>query len=383
MNTDKKFLYHYQGSNNLLEDISDKNEQKKLIGAFLRNSLGARNLVIFMGSGCSLPAVPLMKKTMSKVMEDNNTIVTKVQEYKDFDDISEFGDIEGFLSWLQNGMNYLKDDEEKKRIRKIYNEVKKEFIESIPVYGDEVYQDSLTKDTYTSFYELLFQNRNSYETNKLSIFTTNYDLFNEISLENNNILYTTGFTSNLKQEFDINQFKYRLVDGTDRYKDKWQLVNKEANIFKLHGSINWIQDDNGSLYQSIEKKKSENVVIYPTILKHQETAQTPYSELFREFSNCLQKPNTTMIVMGYGFPDEHINNIISQNLKNQDFNLIIFTNLKEENAEKFRRKFENKVNLHIIGGYTKDSEKGPNGHHFSVIVNEYLKSDALMEDSHE
>ena len=59
------------------------------------------------------------------------------------------------------------------------------------------------------------------------------------------------------------------------------------------------------------------------MLKHKQTAQAPYSELFREFANILQVPNTTLIVMGYGFPDEHINNIISQNLKNQDFNLIV------------------------------------------------------------
>ena len=49
------------------------------------------------------------------------------------------------------------------------------------------------------------------------------------------------------------------------------------------------------------------------MLKHKKTAQAPYSELFREFANILQVPNTKLIVMGYGFPDEHINNIISQN----------------------------------------------------------------------
>ncbi|WP_276421728.1 SIR2 family protein, partial [Lactococcus garvieae] len=145
---------------------------------------------------------------------------------------------------------------------------------------------------YSKFYQKIFEYRTP-ESDKLSIFTPNYDLFTEYALEYNNISYATGFTTDLTNKFDINQFKYRLVDDTNRYKNKWQPVKKEANLYKMHGSINWVQDSEGQLYQRNYKKlESERVVIYPTQLKHQETAQTPYSELFREFSNCLQKPNT-------------------------------------------------------------------------------------------
>ena len=37
----------------------------------------------------------------------------------------------------------------------------------------------------------------------------------------------------------------------------------------------------------------------------------------------LQSSNTTLIILGYGFGDEHINNLIAQSLINEDFNLII------------------------------------------------------------
>lgn len=255
----------------------------------------------------------------------------------------------------------------------IFDKIKEQFIESIPKWGNEKYIKSTTIDTYTKFYKYIFDSR-SIENSKLAIFTTNYDLFNEFALENNNFSYTSGFTTDLKQAFDINQFKYRVVDDTERYKDKWQPVKKEANIYKLHGSINWSQNDHGTLCQN--NTATENIVIYPTMLKHQETAQSPYSELFREFSTVLQKQNTTLIVMGYGFPDEHINNIISQNLQNQDFNLIILGDIFEDKMKEFYQKFKNKINLHIIGGQIDSSIKG---HYFDVIVKKYLSHDKMEE----
>ena len=44
----------------------------------------------------------------------------------------------------------------------------------------------------------------------------------------------------------------------------------------------------------------------------------------------LQSPNTTLIILGYGFGDEHINNLIAQSLINEDFNLIILNSYKGE-----------------------------------------------------
>lgn len=197
-------------------------------------------------------------------------------------------------------------------------------------------------------------------------------MFNEIALENNKITYTTGFSSNLAQSFDINQFRYRIVDDTNRYKDKWQPVNKEANLYKLHGSINWKEENNNLIQDNnkSEQPNSSNIVIYPTILKHRETAQSPYSELFREFANILQSPNTTLIIIGYGFADDYINNIISQNLNNKDFSLIIFSDLNEVNIKKFYSDHRMKLNLHIIGGLIS---KDIRAHHFNTIINYFLE----------
>lgn len=427
-------LYHYQGQENLLEETSELDLQIQKISKFLKDSMRTDNLSLFVGSGCSVPCVPLMGNTMQNIISDNPDIKELVLEYLTIKDLqlytiktvhnlneentdynallnhidtlkttelnqsilntkllktenselsniikkilneflSSFNDIEGFLSWIENGLRFERKFERKTKLKECFNYVKEQFIDSIPPINDSEYIDSESIKIYNKFYNNIFKYRNE-ESNKLSVFTTNYDLFNELALENNKVTYTTGFSSNLIQSFDVNQFKYRLVDDTNRYKDKWQPVNKEANLYKLHGSINW-EEKNGYLIQNSNKSEelnSENVVIYPTILKHRETAQSPYSELFREFANTLQSPNTTLIVIGYGFGDDHINNIISQNLNNTDFSLIIFSDINENNIEKFYCEHNMKMNIHIIGGSISDNLKA---HYFSVINNYFLEN---------
>ncbi len=372
-------IYHfYQGKDE--NEGLDLEQQKQNISSFIKAQFSAENLVFFIGSGCSVPAIPLMSQTMKTIIGKHGDILFVIKQYLDTKNVnllinslddketikgeivrlceshsletiadlynhiiksqlcdkeelleiyenfcSSFSDIESLLNWIQNGLNFSPNNEQ---LLNAFRILKDEFIASIPKLDSDSYKGDVFK-TYADFYKFVFSNRTE-ESSKISVFTTNYDLFNEYSLEANNIVYTTGFPSTLAKRFDINQFKYRLVDDTNRYKDKWQPVFKEANLYKIHGSINWISGEDGFLYQSNSTVTDDDVVvIYPTMLKHKETAQAPYSELFREFSNCLQKKNTTLIVMGYGFPDEHINTIISQNLKNQDFNLIIFRNKNE------------------------------------------------------
>ncbi|HFI2431096.1 TPA: SIR2 family protein [Streptococcus suis] len=410
-------IYHfYQGK--------DENEglgleqQKQNISSFIKAQFSAENLVFFIGSGCSVPAIPLMLQTMKTIIGKHGDILCVIKKFLDTKNVSllinslddketlkgglvrlceshsletiadlynhiiqsqlcdkeqlleiyenfcsSFSDIESLLNWIQNGLNFNPNNEQ---LLNAFRIIKDEFIASIPKLDSDSYKGDVFK-TYADFYKFVFSNRTE-ESSKISVFTTNYDLFNEYSLEANNIVYTTGFPSTLAKRFDINQFKYRLVDDTNRYKDKWQPVFKEANLYKIHGSINWISGEDGFLYQSNSTVTDDDVVvIYPTMLKHKETAQAPYSELFREFSNCLQKKNTTLIVMGYGFPDEHINTIISQNLKNQDFNLIIFGNKNESKLNDFYEEFKNR-DLHLIGGQFDNKS----AHHFNVISEEFL-----------
>ena len=438
-------IYHYENNKNIFKGL-DENQQIIKLKEFVNKYFVSKNLVIFIGSGCSSGAIPLMSKTMSDILENNKNVYEKVKEFLNIKDLSylirnlelckkwleknkkdneieikiindilekaegnynnigsfvsalseeqlnsidkhfykSFSDIESLLNWLQSGLSFQPSNDDLKSVISI---LKSEFLKTIPALDDDKYKDSETINTYHKFYQSVFKYRTEL-SNKINIVTTNYDLFNEYSLESNRIVYSTGFENSLYRNFNVNSFKQRLVDDTNRYKDVWQPTSKEANLLKIHGSINWTSDESGKLIQKdLFKQSDEEIIIYPTMLKHRQTAQAPYSELFREFANVLQVPNTVLIVMGYGFPDEHINNIISQNLKHQDFTLIVFGDTSEDNMKKFFDEFKTQDGFHLIGGDT--SCDGVKAHYFNYIVDEIInyvpkdESGQKGEDSHE
>lgn len=435
-------IYHYENNKDILEGL-DENQQINKLNEFINKHFVSKNLVIFIGSGCSSGAIPLMSKTMSDILEKHINIYEKVKEFincKDLNYLAKgiescrnwigegeialvdellqkindsnsigvtigdfvnqqgevlqefikqniyngFSDIESLLNWLQSGLSFQPSNDD---LKSVISTLKSEFLKTIPALDDDKYKDSETINTYNKFYQSVFKFRTEL-SNKINIVTTNYDLFNEYSLESNRIVYSTGFENNLYRNFNVNSFKQRVVDDTNRYKDVWQPTSKEANLLKIHGSINWTSDESGQLIQKdLFEQSDEEIIIYPTMLKHRQTAQAPYSELFREFANVLQVPNTVLIVMGYGFPDEHINNIISQNLKHQDFTLIVFGNESEDNMKKFFDEFKTQDGFHLIGGDT--SCDGVKAHYFNYIVDEIInyapKVESVQEgeDSHE
>ena len=420
-------IYHYKNNVNILEGL-DENQQIIKLKEFINKYFVSENLVIFIGSGCSSGAIPLMSKTMSDILDSHKNVYEKVKEFINCKDLyyltkslesyknwtgedknkntladellkkindsnsigvtigdfvnqqgeeiqefiekniyKNFSDIESLLNWLQSGLSFQPSNDD---LKSVISTLKSEFLKTIPALDDDKYKDSETKNTYHKFYQSVFKYKTEL-SNKINIVTTNYDLFNEYSLESNRIVYSTGFENNLYRNFNVNSFKQRVVDDTNRYKDVWQPTSKEANLLKIHGSINWTSDEGGQLIQKdIFKQSDEEIIIYPTMLKHRQTAQAPYSELFREFANVLQVPNTVLIVMGYGFPDEHINNIISQNLKHQDFTLIVFGDTSEDNMKKFYDEFKTQDGFHLIGGNTScDRIKA---HYFNYIVDEII-----------
>lgn len=426
-------IYHYENNEDILEGL-DENQQIIKLKEFINKHFVSKNLVIFIGSGCSSGAIPLMSKTMSDILEKHKNVYKKVKEFinaKDLDYLTKglqsckkwltddeskkvddllkeiksrngtiakflngqpneykdlieehiyksFSDIESLLNWLQSGLSFQPNN---KNLKEVIRTLKSEFLKTIPALDDDKYKDNETINTYNKFYQSVFKHRTEL-SNKINIVTTNYDLFNEYSLESNRIVYSTGFENNLYRNFNVNSFKQRVVDDTNRYKDVWQPTSKEANLLKIHGSINWTSDESGQLIQKdLFKQSDEEIIIYPTMLKHRQTAQAPYSELFREFANVLQVPNTVLIVMGYGFPDEHINNIISQNLKHQDFSLIVFGDKLEDNMKKFFDEFKTQDGFHLIGGDT--SCDGVKAHYFNYIVDAIINYTPKVESEQE
>ena len=377
--TQTKTLYYLREGKDIINNLSFE-EQQERISTLLLRGLQSKNLNIFIGSGCSLPAVKLMGSTFKSLKEQNKSLI--LGSYG-----GDSADIEGYLNWLNTGIRFIDqnsnptklESQKKEKLIKSFNETKKFLVDSIVKDYDKEEKGILsTKNNYQLFYNSIFSIRGIKNYSPVNIYTTNYDLFNEIAMESLNIQYTNGFRGTVNRVFDPAVFQLRLVDDENRYKDKWSVVRKYVKLYKIHGSIDWRYDNKvkNVVQSNITNESLEDVLIYPTINKHIETQQTPYSELFRALTVNLQKPDSTLIIIGYGFPDQHINHLISQSLNNEDFNLIVFGNQTEENAKEFIKQHQHKANFHFIGGSIRSADDG----HFFLNVINYISGGNLDEE---
>ena len=155
------------------------------------------------------------------------------------------------------------------------------------------------------------------------VFTTNYDLVIERSLDELGYPYIDGFSGTVDRRLNLAYYglDFHRVETTSQ-----QVVARADSalyLHKIHGSLNWksrvsgasgvmtlevIQVDPGTA--SVE----EPVLIYPTTAKEGDSLSYPYSDLMRLLSDAVQQNDTAVITIGYGYGDPHINRILLRSL---------------------------------------------------------------------
>lgn len=208
------------------------------------------------------------------------------------------------------------DNQANKKIKNISNYIRQQVIAGIEQTDSRVF------DTYKEFYKRISQRKRK---SPINIFTTNYDLFNEIALDELGYPYNNGFSGTYKRKFSPASYNYMYVDDMNLSKEVWEGSSFFFNLVKLHGSISWVREKN-DIWEKDYKTLAdyETVMIYPTPMKDRSTLMTPYSDLFRVMENKLMQQNTILITIGYSFSDDHINRIILNALAVPSFKLIVF-----------------------------------------------------------
>ena len=205
------------------------------------------------------------------------------------------------------------------------------------------------------------------------IFTTNYDLFNEVAMDRLGIPYSNGFTGVIERRFNPASFRYALAAQLDILSRKWTAVDNFVYLCKLHGSVNWIEHDQGLFQigevQNVPSLDEKRILIFPTPAKHGVSFSSPYSDLFREFQSRIACDQSVLFVIGYSFGDEHVNNILFQALTIPTFRLIIFAPPSGDGVVAQLRELDD-PRIWIIGG--NGPEKGRNAHYFDTIVEKFM-----------
>ena len=96
------------------------------------------------------------------------------------------------------------------------------------------------KEIYKTFYSKITQRSRK---TPISIFTTNYDLFSEIALDELGFPYNNGFLGTYRRKFNPISYNYMYVENMNLHRDMWERVASFFNLVKLHGSISWINRD--------------------------------------------------------------------------------------------------------------------------------------------
>ncbi|MFH0823346.1 MAG: SIR2 family protein [Pseudomonadota bacterium] len=137
----------------------------------------------------------------------------------------------------------------------------------------------------------------------VEVFTTNYDLLMEQALEDLRVPYFDGFTGVRKPFFDL------------RAMEEDQLPARWARLWKLHGSINWFQDSKGAVFRGGNNEDGAIRVIHPSHLKYDESRRMPYLAMIDRLRSFLKQASSVLVICGYSFRDDHINEVIVQGLQ--------------------------------------------------------------------
>lgn len=152
------------------------------------------------------------------------------------------------------------------------------------------------------------------------IFTPNYDLLIEKSLERLEMPYFSGFIGDVRPFFNS-----ELVENTDES----FMDDKLFKVWKIHGSINW-RNKGKSIYLD-NSKDGAKMLIYPSLEKYMASKKSPYISYFERMTKFLSKGDKNFVILGYSFSDDHINDVfISSLMKNQKLNIISFAYSEED-----------------------------------------------------
>jgi hypothetical protein len=143
------------------------------------------------------------------------------------------------------------------------------------------------------------------------IFTPNYDLLFEQALEQHPLPHFDGFVGSREPWFDLASIEHDTIPA------RW------TRLWKLHGSINWEKSEdtvNGNRVTRVVRVTREaaagKVMIFPSHLKFDQSRRMPYLAMLDRLRAFFQgKDAPRLVVCGYSFLDDHLNEVLLDGLR--------------------------------------------------------------------
>jgi len=151
----------------------------------------------------------------------------------------------------------------------------------------------------------------------VEVFTPNYDLLLEQAFEQHPLPHFDGFVGSREPFFDLASIEHDVIPT------RW------TRLWKLHGSINWERLDEPVAGKTVTRvvrvarvADEGKVMIYPSHLKYDQSRRMPYLAMldrlrafFRSDANHRDSSPPLLVVCGYSFADDHLNEVLLDGLR--------------------------------------------------------------------
>jgi hypothetical protein len=306
-----------------------RNPAESLKNALLA-SLKMQRLVVLAGSGCSLSAGgPSMGDLWESSVGTPPTAEAKRIAIKTHHDVDGNKNIEVFLSKAEAFLQV----NEYGPVRKFLNSSKKVILDKC---------SGFLKPEHLGAHETFLHrlSRRRVRDQRLKIFTTNYDLCFERATSALGGVALDGFSFTAPRRYDPRYFSYDIVRRSRVGDDLGHYLEGVYLLYKLHGSVNWERDEGGNVCENESPSPEKACLIYPASGKYQQSFVQPHLESMAQYLAAVREPNTCLLVIGFGFNDDHLAEpLLAAAQSNPHLRLIIVDSLamdKHKNADNNR-----------------------------------------------
>ena len=374
-----------------LYKVGDKKEPCELEGDFSSEQLRSEiepwltalfqseHLSLLIGSGlttaihllaCNKPGTGMGKIEFSE-FNDEIEKASNESAQKSWRGIANIEDQIRICNELIKGIKiyYIKGGYGSKKAKKKLNKFEKDLDYGLRSFANNILKDEYniinSSDSYLASEYLMsflisFASRSA-TRERLNIFTTNYDRMIEFGSELAGIRLIDRFVGTINPIFNSSRVEVDMHYNPPGIRGEPRYLEGVAQFSKLHGSLDW-SDKNGIVRRyalpygaeninNYLSEGSKNLLIYPNASKDRETSEYPYVELFRDFASSICRPNSTVVVYGYSFGDDHINRVISDMLTIPSTHLVIISfDDKEGRIERFYEQVKRPTQITLLLG---------------------------------
>lgn len=166
----------------------------------------------------------------------------------------------------------------------------------------------------------------------VKIFGLNYDPLLERAAERARVRLIDGFLGHEHAFFNSAVFSETpLQHRGPRAKPSLHPAGVPVHLYKLHGSLGWYDCPQRGVCRSgfagPLPTGMTRLMVPPQRRKVSEVTRPTYSPLWTAFRGAMSldpKPLMRLVAVGYGFLDEHVNDVVDSALARPDFRLLIF-----------------------------------------------------------